>query len=251
VVVCMKWGRRYGPDYVNRLYAGVVRGMGGELFRMVCMTDDAAGVRPEVECVPLPDFPDEPKALAMTPWRKLSLWQPRLGHGLDGQDAVFLDLDVVLVGDVRRLFKVHPGADFVVWENPTKRGRGIGNTSVFRWRVGAHPEIFEMYVRDAMALQRQHRIEQQWISACLGPGGGDVQRYFPDGWCVSFKEDLLPGWPWRWWQRVPMPAGASVVVFHGKPDPDEALAGQWPAKGWKKIYKTIRPVEWIADFWRI
>ncbi|HEY1090992.1 MAG TPA: glycosyltransferase, partial [Burkholderiaceae bacterium] len=47
VILCMKWGNKYGPEYVNRLYAMVRRHLRGE-FRFVCLTDDANGVCPEV-----------------------------------------------------------------------------------------------------------------------------------------------------------------------------------------------------------
>jgi hypothetical protein len=40
------------------------------------------------------------------------------------------------------------------------------------------------------------------------------------------------------------------VIFHGKPDPDEAMVGEWPAPPIKKIYKSLRPVPWIAAHWR-
>ena len=36
-VLCMKWGTKYGPDYVNRLYAMVRRHLTGD-FSFVCLT---------------------------------------------------------------------------------------------------------------------------------------------------------------------------------------------------------------------
>ena len=37
----------------------------------------------------------------------------------------------------------------------------------------------------------------------------------------------------------------------GKPDPDEAVIGQWPVKAWwKKAYKHVRPTRWIDENWR-
>ena len=39
-VLCMKWGAKYGPDYVNRLYGMVARHL-RRPFRFVCLTDDA------------------------------------------------------------------------------------------------------------------------------------------------------------------------------------------------------------------
>ena len=39
-ILCMKWGTKYGPEYVNRLYAMVRRHLSGD-FRFVCLTDDS------------------------------------------------------------------------------------------------------------------------------------------------------------------------------------------------------------------
>ena len=55
VVLCMKWGTKYGPEYVNRLYAMVARHLQGP-FRFVCLTDNSMGVRPDVECMALPQL---------------------------------------------------------------------------------------------------------------------------------------------------------------------------------------------------
>ena len=49
----MKWGKKYGSEYVNRLYAMVRRHLRGD-FHFVCLTDDAAGIRSEVQCLPIP-----------------------------------------------------------------------------------------------------------------------------------------------------------------------------------------------------
>ena len=38
-VLCMKWGSKYGPEYVNRLYAMVRRHLQGD-FQFVCLTDE-------------------------------------------------------------------------------------------------------------------------------------------------------------------------------------------------------------------
>ena len=55
-VLCMKWGTKYGPEYVNRLYAMVRRHLGGD-FDFVCLTDDDRGIRQEVRCLPIPPRP--------------------------------------------------------------------------------------------------------------------------------------------------------------------------------------------------
>lgn len=246
LVFCMKWGTRYGPDYVNRLWRSVRRHVQGD-FRLVCFTDSRDGVDEVVDCRPLPPFENVPFHLAVKPWRKLSLWQADLGADLNGRDALFLDLDVVVTGSLDAFWDFNPGL-YAVWENPTKPGRNIGNTSVFRFKVGDNPEIYTRFMADPEGLYRnEFRIEQEFISAVMVAKGKQV--FWPKGWCASFKEDLLPAWPQRWWTDVPLPPGTKVVAFHGKPDPDEAMVGEWPAKGWKTIYKYVRPVEWIAANW--
>ena len=60
-----------------------------------------------------------------------------VGAAGEGTAAIlFLDLDLVIVASIDCLF-AHPGA-FCIIENWTQRGRGIGNSSVFRFEAGAH-----------------------------------------------------------------------------------------------------------------
>jgi hypothetical protein len=50
-VVVVKWGNKYGPEYVNRLAAGLLRNAPRDVsFQMICFTDDSAGVSHVVQC---------------------------------------------------------------------------------------------------------------------------------------------------------------------------------------------------------
>ena len=42
-IVCVKWGKAYGSEYVNRLYGMVARHTTPP-FRVVCLTDDRQGI---------------------------------------------------------------------------------------------------------------------------------------------------------------------------------------------------------------
>ena len=68
-VICMKWGNKYGPEYVNRLYNMVSRHLTLD-FQMVCLTDDSTGIDPAVKCYPIPelDLPAGPER----GWKKLT-----------------------------------------------------------------------------------------------------------------------------------------------------------------------------------
>ena len=243
-VVCMKWGTLYGPDYANRLYAMVARNL-IRPFRFVCFTDDASGLRPEIEAMDLPPIRIDPP-YEKTPWKKLALYNPTLGdlRGL----TLFLDLDILITGPLDKFFD-YPG-DYCVIRNWTQPKTVNGNTSVFRFTIGAHADLLDLFhSRSTQHWVDTYRIEQTFLSQLLHEQG--KLTYWPDGWCVSFKVHCLPG-GWKFPRILlngflpsRLPGGSSVCVFHGNPNPDDALAGHWPGK-W---YKRLRPAAWIADYW--
>ncbi len=141
VVLCMKWGTKYGPEYVNRLYGMVRRHLQGD-FRFVCLTDDSSGVREEVRCLPIPPL-DLPAGIPERGWTKLTTFAADL-HGLRG-NALFLDLDVVIVDDITPFFEL-PGEFLIIhdWKRPW---RVTGNSSVYRFVLGAHADLLSLLPR--------------------------------------------------------------------------------------------------------
>lgn len=239
----MKWGTRYGPEYVNRLYAMARHRTTGPL-RFVCLTDGPEGVRAEVECHPCPEI-DLPLPQRLWGWRKLNLFAPpeRL-FDLTG-DWLYLDLDVVVTGPLDDFFTFRPELGFVVMQNWTQPGKGIGNTSVYRFRVGADAYLLDNLLRDKDRLLREYRNSQTYISRSV-----KALTFWPDAWCILFKTHCVPPWPARFWRSPGLPPTARVVAFPGQPDPHEAVAGHWPVNnGLKRIYKFIRPAPWIARTW--
>jgi len=239
-VICMKWGTRYGADFVNRLEAAIQRNTNRET-QLVCLTDNPSGVNDTVRCEAIPDInlPDE---LIVTPWRKLVLWKDNLA-GLSG-DVLFLDLDLVITGNLDEMFDFEPGR-FCVIENWTQPGKNIGNTSCFRWNIGTHTHIFDKLETEQNRILSTYRIEQVYISREVKD-----MVFWPAKWCASFKHSLLPKWPMNFFKAPELPSDTKIVAFTGKPDQDEASVGVWPVKTpWKKIYKHVRPTPWIAEHW--
>jgi len=110
-IVCMKWGNKYGPDYVNKLYNMVSKNL-TKNFRFICFTDNKSGIKNNVEILPLP-FIEMPKNKPERGWRKLSILQKNIS-GLDGI-SLFLDLDVVLVENIDPLFDLK-GEFFIAFD---------------------------------------------------------------------------------------------------------------------------------------
>jgi hypothetical protein len=236
----MKWGTRYGADFVNRLHAAILRNT-LRPTQLVCLTDDPTGININIRCEPIPEI-NLPDDLVVTPWRKLVLWKDSIA-GLSG-DVLFLDLDLVITGNLDQMFDFQPGR-FCVIENWTQPGKGIGNTSCFRWPVGKHSHIFDNVTTQRDRILSSYRIEQVYISREV-----DDMVFWPRLWCASFKHTLLPRWPLNFFKAPELPRDTKIVAFTGKPDQDEAVIGKWPVSAaWKKLYKHVRPTAWITEHW--
>ena len=115
-VICMKWGTKYGPEFVNKLRSMVRRHL-VHPHRFVCFTDDAAGLdlAAGIEALPLPAM-DLPPGKERG-WRKLSTFAAPLAD-LRGP-TLFLDVDVVITGALDVFFD-HPGKFCIIhdWARP-------------------------------------------------------------------------------------------------------------------------------------
>ncbi len=245
-IVCMKWGPKYGPEYVNILYHMVKRNLTLP-FRFICCTEFSAGIENGIEVKPLPRF-REPEGLAAVycgAWRKLALFDKKL-YDLQGK-LLFLDLDVVIVGNIDCFFTYSD--KLAIIENWSQPGRLIGQASAFCFEIGKYYQLLEKYQKHQEDVLKNNRTEQFYITRELGPGNFN---FFPADWCKSFKMHCLPGGILNSFiTPTKMPENARIIVFHGSPKPPEALAGEWgiPVQWYKKPYKTIKPTRWIADYW--
>lgn len=238
-VVCMRWGTLFPVDYVNRLFRGVMRNV-ARPTRFICFCDDPAGLDEGVEARPIPPIRLPATGLGGSPWRKLALWSRDIG--VDG-DMLFLDLDVVVVGALDRFFDFEPGKLAIIRDWGAKES---GNSSVMRIPAGKAPHLVDDFEADPLEKRRVHSNEQVYLTK----ESRLPVVFWPREWCPSFKAMMLPRFPFNLVNNVKLPAGASVVVFTGHPRPHEALVGEWPAPWYKKPYKSIRPVTWLADHWR-
>ena len=240
-VICTKWGKRYPAKYANILWSMIKRNTQRNT-RLVCYTDDTAGLDPEIEAYPMPHIQLTDRRKNST-WRKISLWQEKL-DGIEG-DVLYIDLDVVITSSIDAFFDYKPESNFCVIENWTQFGTGICNTSVYRFKVGAHTYLFDKMDNDPASMIAQYPNSQTFISY-------EIQNkdFWPAAWCQSFKHTMLPTWPLNLFKAAKLPSETKIVCFTGRPDPDEALSGHWKAPWYKRIYKYTHPTPWIAEHWR-
>lgn len=231
----MKWGVKYSPDYVNKLYRAVARHLSLP-HRFVCLTDDPTGIDPAVEIFPIPTMPVDISGPERG-WTKILTFSGNL-YDLRGK-CLFLDLDLVILDSIDDFFTLD--GDVLIIRDWLKRD-GTGNSSVYRFDIGRHPEVLQAFVKQWPSLKQQYRNEQEFISAILLQK--NTLSYWPDNWCKSFKRHCMHSFPLSLFKEPEVPAGAKIIAFHGHPNPHSAIEGR---SG--KWYRVMRPTSWIPRYW--
>ncbi len=232
----MKWGDKYGADYVNRLYGMVNRNLTLP-FKFVCFTENPESIHPNVKILPLPSL-GLPENIPERGWLKLATFQNPLAD-LKGT-ALFLDLDVVIVNNIDCF--VEFDAEFAVCFDEKKKAQKIGNTSVYRFEIDQHEDILDYFLENFDAIKSKYRNEQAYLSDKINDKG--ILDFWPQDWTPSFKYHCIPKFPSNLWQEPFVPKGAKIILFHGKPEPYEAekgVSGKW--------YRYFKPVSWITKYW--
>lgn len=251
LILTMKWGTLYSAADVNRLHRQVRRHL-ARPHRFICFTDDAQGLEPGIEALPLPEL-GLPAGHADTRWRKLAVFRRDLA-GLSGT-ALFLDIDLVVVDDLSPFFDL-PGSFHIIRDDDLFRAKplrkvnpsrdrflhSVGNSSVFRFQIGQHAYILDAYLADPAGATARYEISQQFQSAQLAAHGN--LSYWPKGWCVSFKNDCVPRHLASYLRDPALPAGAKIVLFAGAPKMADVFAGRG-----HKWYRRIGRIDWLRQAW--
>lgn len=238
--ICAKWGLKYPADEVNRLYRALLRVQPGP-FRLICVTDNPDGIVPEVTVVPIPDLPVIGNQVMNRGWRKLTLFAPELREVIQGP-TVYLDLDVVLLKPMDDFFTFDPG--FAVIRDYKRfryRNAWTGNTSTFFYDASRDYGVYPRLIELGDAVRRRYRNEQEFLCDVMRAQG--LLRYWPRAWCASYKYDCVPAFPRSLFEVPAPPAEARLVVFHGRPKPEEAVAGIGA-----KWYRPMKPAPWLKPY---
>jgi hypothetical protein len=233
-VICMKWGDRYGAEYVNKLYSMVKRNLTPP-FRFICFTDNMQGIDQGIECHPMPGV-YVPEKYDCSPWRKLGVFTKDLAE-LKGK-VLFLDLDIIIIKNIDCFFDYT--SKFCIIENWTQKGKNIGNSSVFLFEAGTYDYILDYYNQHTDEVLENFSNEQIFISAQI-----EKLKFWPEVWCRSFKRHCMDESFLGWLKKPEIPSGAKIVVFHGNPKPPEAAVG----KSHKK-WRILRSSPWINEYWK-
>ena len=152
--ICIKWGTKYGPHYVNNLYRMVQENYHND-FTFTCYTDDSTGLNCDTKDIPDID-PLHPKywfGKENYCWdrSKFLMFNSHNFLGYDGHWC-FLDLDVIIQNDITDIHELSlkPRLIHVQWQNPNHKHdrkfidiRGTYfNSSVMCWNKDQCEHIF-------------------------------------------------------------------------------------------------------------
>lgn len=231
-VVCLKYGTKYGPEYVNNLYNMIKRNLTVE-HEFVCFTEDSTGIDPNIRIEPIPLISGVEGW-----WYKPMFFDPKLAlHGI----ILFFDLDVIVFKNIDNLFTYHPNKFCIIrdFNRFAIKNYNKFNSSVFRLNTGMHSSVYTDFMKDPRAIIRRYHGDQDWIRATVKDG---EFVFWPDQWIQSYK------WEMRGRPRYDrQPRGqrdfettgdpiinneTSVAVFHGDPNPHNCK-DQWVVDNWK------------------
>lgn len=266
-VICINWGTKFGPPFINRLYAMVARNITPP-FSFTCFTDNRDGIRREVLCEELPPL-EVPKMPENSPgiWNKARLWGETLGS-LSGP-VLFLDLDLVIVASIDLFFETGSPEDVVMTRNQTTPFEKLGQTSLFRFPVGKLAPLQELFKQDPQAIANEYRFEQRFVTRNVPDG----PKFFPREWVLHFRQDCRRTWPINYILSPRLPESAKVVIFPRGLRPEHAINGQYHKRGasnladhlmasfdksrrmkndsvFAHLRHFIRPAGWVADHWK-
>ncbi len=233
-IVTWRWQPR--PGYRSSYPAktvNVLRAMVDRWYphphRIVCVTDDSAGIDSAVEIIkPWDDFKDVPSPHGErnpSCYRRLRMFHPEIGQ-VFGERFVSLDLDVVLTGDVSSLW--NRPEDFVAFGDTNPMPGSHYNGSMILLRAGSRRQVWDRF--DALKSPRESFRAGAWgsdqghLSHVLGPGEAKWTKQ--DG-VYSFRNHLMP-------RPHHLPENARLVIFHGRLDPwhPEAQKLEWVQRYW-------------------
>ncbi|RYH03082.1 glycosyl transferase [Salipiger sp. IMCC34102] len=265
-IICINWGTKYGAPFINRLYGMVARHVTPP-FTFTCFTDTRDGVRPEVLCEDLPPIDYEIPKVKSGIWPKSRLWGPKLGS-LSGP-VLFLDLDLVVTGSLDAFFEVGKPSDTILARNQSTPLEKLGQTSVFRFEVGALQPLQEKFKQDPRGIAEEYRYEQRFVTR-NAPGGVD---FFPRTWVRHYRLNCRWPFPLNYALTPRLPRDARIVIFPGGIHPQHAIEGRYgntyktgsalehirgltdpdrPDKGRPIRYLRhyMKPAPWVAEHWQ-
>lgn len=242
-VVLWKWSQPdarviYRSEHVNTIAEQLRRNLRSLPHRIVCVTDNPAGLKGLDAVYPLwPDCGDMENASGgklPSCYRRLKLYDPATQASLgisEGSQVLSLDVDSAIIGDLSKLLQECNGWRFMGWARPGDKHETVFNGSFQLFHAGDLSEIWTEFHRDPKAAAQEANkagfkgSDQAWLSYNLV---GKPK-------CSGLTYPTLASYPMNVNQLRMLDAKVRIVFFHGK------------LKPWDR--QALRQSSWLQRYW--
>lgn len=207
ILCVLKSGGIYDSSWVGKLQRGVARHLRSS-HRFVCLSDV------DVPCERIPLKHDWPGW-----WSKVECFKPGLIQG----HSIYLDLDTIITGPLDDFIDGCMDKEFAMLRN--LNNEEMVGSGVMWFKEKAPTVVYEKF------LETSQRIMDFYKTAKLGSYMGD-QAFIWD--TLGRQVDTIASPALRSYKRHcrnGLPAGTSIVAFHGRPRPTE-INPKWLQEHW-------------------
>lgn len=196
-IYTVKWGQRYGPEYVNRVFEQCKEHITTP-FEFYCLTEFPYELHPDINVIPFPEGNYYEKW-----WNKLFLFDKRVVK--QQGEKLFFDLDVNIQKNIDCIVNHDPqdSLSFIrtTWHNLQKMKKDVIdvpwrftdlNSSVLRWNDKLDTSKITKFVTD---YPSQMFYYYRGLDNLFGHQRDRLLKinFFPDGWVYSYNNGYV--WP--------------------------------------------------------
>ena len=183
-IYCVKWGTKYGSDYVNKLYNGVKQYLIDDYnsknndvsFEFICYTDNPLNINSSIN---IKEFPREVIDKKWSYWWLKACIFNHDSHGNNGNNTVciYFDLDTVFIDSLSYLLDIPLlkaeinlfltlGAKYF-----TTEGRPCGiNSSIILWFQNQYSDIYQFLLQNYLLITKyiykfDHYLEMMLLNS--------------------------------------------------------------------------------------
>jgi hypothetical protein len=220
-IVCVKYGTKYGADYVNKLYWGVYKNVTVP-YKFSCFTEDGEGLDPNIKVKPL-------KHQWQAWWSKVHIFDSEQYSAGKESLVFYIDLDMVVSGNMDSLCHLMSAPDFTFATLTTEEifcetvADGY-NSSIMLFRV-KHVEHLYLTLKTYYDVLLRFLMRFDHYLEMLVWDSGLIQKLLPGqvlDYSTTFaKADI----------DVVVPADCRVIAFPRNPKPHE-IKNNWVYELW-------------------
>lgn len=197
-ILCVKWGDKY-DSYVEKLKRQVEENCSYD-FNFYCLTDNPQNNYD----IPLPNHWDKhfiPEKNSFWAYRKFYMFNEDLFPGMQGDEFLFLDLDILIHKSIDPLFELDMTRPWIVrgwWNDIDNCKKNYGklkstpiNSSIIRWNRGQLWCVYHQINKHAEYIFFTYKTIDNYINHCWYDMSEDE---------LSFFNVFEPGITYSWYK---------------------------------------------------